>query len=255
MKKMMRLTMMMFWLLLWGSGGAVWAQQQKPAAEPSVDEILERYIKALGGKAAIEKITTRVSRGTVEIPSEGASGTVELYEKAPNKRSLTIVVPNLFSTRQVFDGTNQWVQDAGETKVRQIKGADLESYKRGADFYRGLRLRELYTKLTLKGSEKIQVRDGARETYVIEAAVSQGKPDKLYFDKETGLLLRTDSVEKTEDGNQDTREYTLDYKEVDGVKVPFTIRYVTAEGPLIIRLTEVKQNVELNDSVFSKPIE
>ena len=54
-------------------------------AQPSVDQILEKYTQALGGRAACEKVTTRTMQGTVEIPDDNASGTAQVYAAAPER--------------------------------------------------------------------------------------------------------------------------------------------------------------------------
>lgn len=56
-----------------------------PRSMPAVEAILDKYVAAIGGKAAIEKLSSRVQKGTIEIPSAGITGTIEIYAKAPNK--------------------------------------------------------------------------------------------------------------------------------------------------------------------------
>src|ERR1700693_4945034 len=58
---------------------------QKPAAAtPSADQILDKYVAAIGGEAAWHKLNSRIAKGTIEIPAMSLSGTVESHEKAPN---------------------------------------------------------------------------------------------------------------------------------------------------------------------------
>src|SRR5262245_37566844 len=84
----------------------------KPAAAtPSVDEILDKYVKAIGGKEAIEKVNSRVEKGTFELPAFGASGSIEVYAKAPNKTAMTIDIGGFGKVENVFDGTKGWASD------------------------------------------------------------------------------------------------------------------------------------------------
>src|SRR5205085_9021171 len=107
--------------------------------------------------------------------------------------------------------------------------------------------------ITLKGEEKIQFRDGPRQTYVLEAKAAAGNSRKMYFDTETGLLIRQDTQDTSEEGKVPVREFFLDYKNVDGVMVPFTIRHTEGGATMILRFSEVKQNVPIDDSKFDPP--
>ena len=117
--------------------------------------------------------------------------------------------------------------------------------RRDSTFYQAIKLRELYPKIELKGGMKL----GPRETLVLEAPRG-GNPKRWYFDVETGLLLRSD--ERNASGTVIRSEEFDNYKSIDGVKVPFTIRMLE-EALITITLTEVRQNVSIEDSVFSKP--
>src|SRR5215203_3893997 len=82
----------------------------KPAAAalPSVDEILDKYVKAIGGKEAYEKVTSRFMKGTFEMPAMGMSGTVEQYTQAPNKSATVTEIAGFGKVQQVFDGKSSW---------------------------------------------------------------------------------------------------------------------------------------------------
>jgi hypothetical protein len=237
--------------------GAVYAQAQsaapaaaKPpaaAAMPTVDQIVDHYIQATGGSAAWQKVISRVSKGTIEVPSMNLSGTVELYEKAPD-RILSIVRVAGASFRQGFDGTTGWTDDP-QNGLREQKGAELDEARREADFYYPLDLKRLYTKLIVTGTEKI----GDRTAYVLEADVPEGDPDKLYFDVVTGLPLRTISHRHGPDGVTDLREDFEDFRDVDGVKMAFEIHQVAGESTVTVKLDEMHHNVSLDDEQFAKP--
>jgi len=125
----------------------------------------------------------------------------------------------------------------------------LAAIKRDADFYRDIKLREIYPQMTVKGKDKA----AGREVYVIEATTADGITDKLYFDTETGLLLRRDSKEVSEKGETPVREVYSDYKEVDGIKLPFSIRRASPAMTYTIQVTEVKQNIAIDDAKFKEP--
>lgn len=217
------------------------------AAAPSADQILNRYIEAIGGRESWKKLTSRVSTGTIEIPKMNLSGSIDFREKAPNRLLHTIVL-NGATFRQGFDGANGWTDDPKDG-VRDETGAELEDTRLDSDFYHPLDLHKLYSKFTVTGAEKI----GEHNTYVVEAARPGADPDKLYFDTQSGLVLRIVSRRHTSDGLMVYQEDLEDYREVDGIKLPFTVHQTAEEAAFTIQFVEVHHNVELDDQQFSKP--
>ena len=197
---------------------------------PSVDSILEKYVTASGGRAALEKITSRVSKGTVEMTSLGMTGTVEIFEQAPNRSSVIIDAPGIGVMQRTFDGTRAWLQDPLQGFIR-FTGMGLEIAKDDAAFNKAARLKELYPSPVLMGKEKL----GAKEVYVVRMGF-----EKWYFDVDGGLLLR--------EGNT----YYDDYREVDGVKLPFKMREeVFAGSGIVYQINEIKQNVKIDEAKFA----
>lgn len=222
----------------------------KPAEPmPTVDEILNKYVQALGGKAAIEKNKTQVAKGTLEVETQGISAPLELYTAAPNKSLLVANIPGYGIVQEGYNGTVAWRQDPA-AGISEKSGGELAAVKRNSDFYRVIRLKEAYSKMTVKGKEKV----GQSEAYLIEAVPSEGSPEKMYFDTQSGLLLRTDVEADTPLGKLPFEIYFENYKEIDGVKAPFTVRRVSpATGNINIKLDEIKHNVTIDDAKFNKP--
>lgn len=218
-------------------------------AAPTVKSILDNYVKAVGGEAAIRKQRSRVSTGTVEITAMGAKGAVEISQKAPNKMSVEMNLAGLGAIREGFDGTTAWAQDPF-TGLREKSGAELVATKRDASFYRDVEMAKVYPKMVLKGTEKV----GARDAYVIEATPPEGvTPDKFYFDKENFLIVRLDMLRESPQGTIPVQAYLDDYRAVDGVKMPFLMRQAVAGTDIIIRLTGVRHDAPIDDAKFSKP--
>lgn len=212
------------------------AEEKLLDGEPGVEQILEKYVAARGGREALERLTSRTTRGRVEMSSMNLSGTTESFEKAPNKSVTNIKMDGLGLIQRGFDGTKAWWQDSMRGYIK-FNGYGLTEMRRDATFHKDLKLKELYGKLTLKGRERV----GEREAYVLQEMFGSFGAEKLYFDVETGLLLRRNNI------------YYEDYREVDGVKIAFTIREETANGfNFIFRLTEVKHNIEIDDAVFKE---
>jgi hypothetical protein len=214
---------------------------------PTSDLVLDRYVEAIGGRAAWEKLTSRQSIGTIQIPAMSLSGTVEVHEKAPN-RLLAVVVISGATFRQGYDGTAAWADDP-QNGLRSLSGQELAEAGREADFYRPLNLRKVYSKLAVTGAEKI----GDRDTFVMEATLPDAQVDKMYFDNQSGLLLRSTTHRHTIQGAVAIQADLADYREVDGVKLPFSVRQSSAETDFTIQITEVHHNISLDDAQFSKP--
>jgi serine/threonine protein kinase len=214
--------------------------------ENVVDQILTRYVQALGGEQALRAVSSRVATGTFEVASAGVSGTAELYQKAPNKNLFVVSVPGLLTSRRGFNGSSGWEEDA-EGNVKRLAGSELSAMKRGSGFYRELNLRNDYSSLTLSGKEKV---DG-HDAFIITATAADGGEEKMYFDVQTGLLLRND--ETRESGQGMTKTYFTDYRTVDGIKLPFTFRQEDGQTSAVIRFKEVRHNVTIDDSKFNAP--
>jgi hypothetical protein len=197
---------------------------------PSVASILDKYLEASGGKAAFEKITSRVSTGTVEITALSVTGTAELSEQAPGKSSLQIHAPGLGIIQSTFDGSRAWLQDPLQGFI-SLTGVGLEVAKAGAIFNKQVRLKELYPNAVLIGKEKL----GGKDTYVLRMGF-----EKWYFDAESGLLLRRGDT------------YFEDYRDVDGIKLHFKMRDDIFSGAgIIYQFKEIKHNVKIDEAKFT----
>jgi outer membrane lipoprotein-sorting protein len=227
---------------------------QKPSPDgaagplPSVDQILDKYVQALGGKAAIEKVTSTASKGTFDIAAFGASGSAEIWEKAPNKTSLRLDIPGFGLVLSAFNGTVAWSQDP-QSGFREKTGAELAAAKLDADFYKPLKLKQLYPKITVKGKEKV----GDKDAYVLIATPAEGAAETWYFDAASGLLSRMDIERESPEGKMAVQVFQEDYKDVGGIKVPHTVRQITSAFTIVIKLDEVKQNVAIDETKFNKP--
>jgi hypothetical protein len=227
------------------------------APTPTVGQILDKYVQAIGGKAAFEKLKTRVMKGTWENLTTSRVSPIEIYAKAPNKR-VEIVLAGDYDSSRGFNGAVGWSLNMTETGFRELSGHGLAAEKREAEFYREIKLRELYPKSTLAGKEKV----GDSEAYVVEATPAEGDPEKLYFDVQTGLLIRRDgTVEAPKDGRIPVESlikipvesYFEDYREIDDVKLPFTVRHSLPGVRTIIKFKEIKHNTPIEDAKFNKP--
>lgn len=222
---------------------------QSSTALPSAVDIFERYQKAIGAPDVLRKIKSRVSRGTFGLTVAGITAPLEFFEKAPNKTLTVIELPGMGTILQSYNGTVAFEQQP-QSGLRELNGKELAKVQRGADFYDDLNLKLQYTKLTVTGIETVN----NSQAYRIEAATPEGDVETLYFDKQSALLVRKDQASVNAQGVFPVQIYIEDYREVDGIKIPFTSRFSNPSiGNVIIKLTEVKHNVAIEDSKFDKP--
>jgi photosynthetic reaction center cytochrome c subunit len=237
-----------------------WEEPAKPSVPP-LDQILSRYIEALGGERALRKVTSRVVTGTQYIPS-GPGGsvpmpaTVEKYMKAPSL-SLSVYHAPTSSISEGFDGTTAWAQNI-QGVVQDAVPLDQTRAKRSSDFYEPLNLKKEYTQMTVDGVEQINGHDA----YVVTGHLSNDLlPERLYFDAVTGLLLRKSTALATQAGNSPYEVNYDDYRDTgSGVKFPYRITMNPA-GPRIelaptatLVVARVQDNVAIDDNKFAKPV-
>ena len=227
------------------------AGAKKPApveALPTVEQILDKYVAAIGGRAAIERLNTRVSKGT-QVIWDGTEFPFETTQKSPDKYLDVTTRPNNVVVTIGFDGTAAWLQ--GPRGLRDLGGSQLADLKRDADLRGDLRLRELYPDMSVAGKERI----GERDAYVIVSRISDKRLERLYFDARTGLLLRIAATTETPLARLPEETVFEDYREVDGVKLPFVVRtsYVDPFIGWTRKFTEIRHNVAVEDSKFTKP--
>jgi hypothetical protein len=215
-----------------------------------VDQILDNYEQAMGGRQAWVGLTSRVAKGTSEITESGLSGTIEIYEVRPNKVYMVTKFANGVQVKTGFDGEVGWTSNT-QAGFHRLSGAELADVKREAHFPEEINFREIFKQLRLKGKVRI---DG-RETYAIEAIPYEGSPSTIYFDAKTWFRVRIDSIEHTEQGSQASQCYLDDYREIDssGIKYPFKIRVRVANSTVIERVKEVRLNVPVDQTLFSPP--
>lgn len=210
----------------------------RPRSLPSTDDIISRYIRAIGGEAAIAKLKTRVSRGTETTTNRMTPPQmlpIEILQAAPDK--LLIVRSNpRGATSDGFDGAKGWSKDAGGH--RELIGKDLAEMKSEADFFKYLKIRETYPQIRVLAKEKI----GDREAFVVGATSRYDTREKLYFDVETGLLMRQFVAFKTAFGSIPEVTGFDDYRVVSGVKLPFTITWSRPPFGFVRQFAEIRLN-------------
>ena len=244
-----------------GPAPAAPAKPAPAAPLPATEEVFAKYAQALGGNAAIGKITSVVHKGMVEMlvpappappgtpPVPPAMGTVpaEFDRKIPGKQVVSIQFPGRPANMVGYDGAIGW----HGTPLREDTGGELGLLKDLAEFPPDLKFRDDHTKVQVDAMEKIDGHDAYR---VVGLRPDGSAVDRLYFDAQTGLLLRSYTTMQSVIGAFPEETNYDDYRDVTGVKIPYTVRVVSAEGNRTYKWAQVDANAPVDDSKFTKPL-
>jgi outer membrane lipoprotein-sorting protein len=220
------------------------ADESLSATLPTSDQLIARYVQALGGAAAIENVTSREEQGT--STKGGKTVGIEVFEQDPNKRAV-VRHTTAGDSISVFDGREGWAQMPGS--IRDMHGAELDAARIDADLHFSLHLKEIFADLRVEYPEKV----GGRDAYVLVGADEELTPVKLYFDEQSGLLVRMVRYADSPLGLAPTEIDYGDYRDVEGVQTPFRWTIAEPDGTSTIQLNVVRQNVPIDDARFAKP--
>jgi zinc protease len=229
----------------------------RPALAQTADEIIDKYIAAVGGRAALSALKSRVSTGTLTVssPIGDLGGTIEVYAKAPNK-TRTIIKIDLSSVGagqvindQRFDGTAGYVVDSLNGN-RDVTGEALEAMRNGSFPSPFLDYKERGVVATLSGEENV----GGKPAYVITLTPKSGPVAKVFIERETSMLVKTSTTLNAAPlGTIEQVSEFSDFRDVAGLKMPYVTRTSNQVQTVVARLTDVKHNVEIDDSMFVRP--
>ncbi|HEY5839747.1 MAG TPA: c-type cytochrome [Pyrinomonadaceae bacterium] len=218
-----------------------------PQPTPTADEIYSKYIAAIGGQANVDKIKSRTARATVAQPN--GSVNVDIAQAAPDKFLITATTPTGAFERG-FNGSVGW--EKGPQGVRVLSPAEVAQLQNSIGLLRHIRLKEQFTSLRWRGLQSI----GEQRTHLVIGTTADNRQERLFFDTQTGLLLRRISYMATLLGLIPEQIDFEDYRDVDGVKFPFTIRISSIEvgNPVSTRaFSAMKLNVAVDDAKFNMP--
>lgn len=226
------------------------AAEEKKAAEapplPKADDLLDKYLVAVGGAAALDKITSRVQSGKLQT-FNGQTFSADVYSKAPGKRAALMHLQGGDSVT-AFDGEHGWLSVPGRP-AHMMSASENEAARLDADLQFAVHLKNLYPQYTVADGEKI---DG-HDTYLVEGRAEGRPPLRLYVDKQTGLLWRQVRYAQSPLGLNPTQIDYTDYRDADGVKVPFRWTVARPGNRFTIQVEDMKQNVPVDDAKFVAP--
>jgi photosynthetic reaction center cytochrome c subunit len=222
------------------------AEEIKPTPLPAAEQLLDKYVQAAGGASAIDNITSRVMKGTIDVG--GKSLPIDIYNKEPEKRISYTHMPEGDNVT-AFNGHEGWLGFPGRP-LREMHGADLDGAAIDADLHLATHLKQMFSEMQMAGTEKV----GDHETYEVVGERAGKTPIRLYFDEQSGLLVRLVRFGDTALGWLPTQIDYADYRDADGVKIPYRWTLARPSGRFTIQVSEVKQNIAVDDAKFVKPM-
>jgi hypothetical protein len=221
-----------------------------PAA-PTVDQILDKYIKALGGAQRVAALTSFVGKGTYSgYDSDFEKVPLELFAKAPGMRA-TVVHGQLGVSVSTFDGQAAWV--AGIDKplpLMPLTGGDLDGARADADVAFPGGIKQAFSNWRA-GFPDASI--DSHKMNILQATSPNGSRVKFYFDKDSGLLVRQLRFSEAMVGLNPTQVDYSDYRDVAGVKLPFHWIATWTDGQSTTELSEIQPNVPIDPARFAKP--
>ena len=229
-------------------GAAPQASPNPTPALPTADDIFNKYIAAIGGQAAIAKLSSRMAKGTIS-QANGNSFQFELYQSGPDKFDLVVTTPQ-GSMERGFNGQVGWEKTG--RGVCEITGGELANFRAANSLFSFINLKDQYARPPRVRKDKLNDQD----VYVLDGPTTDGRRMRLYFDAASGLLLRRMTFLTTMIGIIPDQVDLEDYRDVEGVKFAFIGRSATTEAgnPISTRtFTEVKLNMPVDESKFAMP--
>ena len=214
---------------------------------PGADQVLDKYLAAVGGPEAIQKIKTRVQKGTID--AMGQQYPIEVFSEGPDKR-VSISHPKSGGTSvTAFNGEVGWLSIP--SGFHRMTAAEAAAARIDAELHFPARVRELYKEFRVLPPEEIN----ERHTYVLYGTAQGLPPLRLNFDQQSGLLVRLTRYAETPLGRNPTQIDYADYRTAGGVKIPYQWTLARPSGAFTIRVTQVQQNVPIDEKLFVPPAE
>jgi photosynthetic reaction center cytochrome c subunit len=228
-----------------------------PASRPGLpkpDVIVDTYLQALGGAQKLSTLTSWAATGTsMGFGGFGGAGRVEIYVKAPDQRSTTILFPDApdrDASVRSFDGRLGWIKTPlsvlGEY---QLSGSEFDGARLDAQLSFPGQMKQVLTNLRTLDSMTIDGQDCA----VVQGDSQRRTFATLFFQKSTGLLVRTIRFGPSPIGRIPTQIDYGDYRDVNGIKMPFHFTLSWLDGRDDFQLNQIRLNIPIDAARFGRP--
>ena len=245
--------------------------QQAPG-QPTAEQILDKYIQAVGGAQRLAVLTSYIAKGTsVGFGGFGGGGQVQIFAKAPDQRTTIIEfkdAPDRGDSIRTFNGRAGWIKTPlAVLKEYQISGGDLDGFRLDAQLAFPGQIKQILknwrvslptTIEDLPGpssqtSQQPELTLGSHDVQVVQGDRPNGVVATLYFDDKTGLLLRELRYSRSPIGRIPTQIDYSDYRDLNGIKMPYRLTFAWLDGRDSIEIKDVQVNVPIPEAKFGTP--
>ena len=240
--------------------------------QPTAEQILDKYIQAVGGAQRLAGLTSYIAHGTsVGFGGFGGGGQVQIFAKAPDQRTTLIEfkdAPDRGDSIRTFNGRAGWIKTPlAVLKEYQISGGDLDGFRLDAQLAFPGQIKQILknwrvslpsTIEDLPGpssqtSQQPELTLGSHDVQVVQGDRPNGVVATLYFDSKSGLLLRELRYSRSPIGRVPTQIDYSDYRDVNGIKMPYRLTFAWLDGRDSIEIKDVQVNVPIPEVKFGTP--
>jgi len=231
----------------WTAASAcLWAADELPKAET----LLDKYVEATGGKAAYEKNRNTVSTGAMDFAAMGLKGTLTAYKAAPDKSYVEVDIAGVGKIQEGSNGTVAWSLSAMQGPHLK-EGEERTSALQLARYDADVRWRDMYKTVETTGVETV---DG-KECYKVALTPKEGSPSTRFYDKQSGLMIKTIMTVKSPMGEVTVEALASDYRKEGDLLVPHKMTQKTMGQEFTLALETIKYNVDIPKDRFDLPKE
>jgi len=227
------------------------AQTPAPAAEETItgEAVLSKYIAAIGGQENLDKIQNRYMKASLEIPAAGITLAIESYNTKTGKTYTVASAEALGKMESGSDGTTFW-ENSLTTGPRIIEGPELAEAKRDATLDLYSSWQKYFDKVEFAGIDTV-----GGKNYRLVLTPKEGNPQTLFFDAQTGLITKMETIFQHQMGNVPIVTKLEDYRDVEGITLPFrTVMEAMGQARTVV-VEAYKHNIDMPDSLFAVPAE
>jgi photosynthetic reaction center cytochrome c subunit len=222
-----------------------------PESASAAGQILDKYIQAVGGAQQLAKLSSFTAKGTYAgFDTDFHKVPTEISAKSPNQLTMTNHLPGGDDTT-TYDGREGWIAAADKPQpLIVLTGGDLDGARLDANIFFPAGLKQALSKWRA-GFPPVTIDN--RAVLVVEGTAPGGTRVKLFFDKESGLLVRQARFINTAVGLVPLHIDYSDYRAVSGVKMPFHWTLTWVDGQSTTELSDVQANAAVGAAKFAKP--
>lgn len=222
-----------------------------PAQQPSVDVVLSNYYRAVGGLERIRAVSSRKMMGHV-AGADGTEATVTLLLKRPMKMRSEFTMEGMTNI-QAFDGEQAWMfaPMMGQTEPMPLPPDIADAVRGEADFDGPLvDYQQKGNRISVLGTADVEGVGAVK----LEIVLQNGEVTVYYLHAETFLPIKTESDRSVQGMPMHVETLLGDYREVDGLMVPFSIRILQGGETQTLTIDTIEHNLEIDDALFRMPL-